>query len=110
MVIPFILGFFRVSSRDFHLAHRALGIPVGSWVAVEPNGTGLPSTLNPPRLGAGLPSPRRRLPVGMLSLEGGYKYTTPLKDLKQPRSTLLRGTSPTARSRGYSKVLRELGV
>ena len=43
MVIPFILGFFRVSSRDFHLAHRALVTTVGSWVAVEPNATGLPS-------------------------------------------------------------------
>ncbi|WP_243679988.1 hypothetical protein [Vulcanisaeta souniana] len=33
---------------------------MGSWVAVEPNGTGgLPSTLDPPRLGALLPSPRR---------------------------------------------------
>jgi len=37
----------------------ALVATVGSWVAVEPNGTGLPSTLNPPRLGALLPSPRR---------------------------------------------------
>jgi hypothetical protein len=55
MVIPFISGFFRVSSRDFHLAHRGLGIPVGSWVAVEPNGTVLPSRLSPLRLGAGLP-------------------------------------------------------
>jgi hypothetical protein len=58
MVIPFILGFFRVSSRDFHLVHRDLGIPVGSWVAVEPNGMGLPSSVNPLRLGATLPSPR----------------------------------------------------
>jgi hypothetical protein len=31
------------ASRDFHLAHRDLGILVGSWVAVEPNATGLPS-------------------------------------------------------------------
>jgi len=93
MVIPFISGFFRVSSRDFHLAYRALVTTVGSWMAVEPNGTRLPSTLNPPRLGASLPSPRRGLPVGMLSLEGVYKYTTSLKDLKQPRSTLLRGTA-----------------
>jgi hypothetical protein len=59
MVIPFISGFFKVSSRDFHLTHRDSEIPVGSWVAVEPNGTGLPSTLNPPRLGAVLPSPKR---------------------------------------------------
>jgi len=61
MVIPFISGFFRVSSRDFHLAHRNLGIPVGSWVAVEPNGMGLPFTFSPRRLGAVLPLPRRAL-------------------------------------------------
>jgi hypothetical protein len=47
-----------VVSRDFHLVHKDLGIPMGSWVAVEPNGTGLPSTFNPPRLRAELPSPR----------------------------------------------------
>jgi len=59
MVIPFTSGFFRVSSRDFHLAHRDLGIPVGSWAAVEPNGAGPPSSVDPPKLGAALPSPRR---------------------------------------------------
>jgi len=48
-----------VVSRDFHLTHRDLGIPVGSWVAAEPNGRGLPSSVNPPRLRAELPSPRR---------------------------------------------------
>jgi len=53
--------FFVVASREFHLARRDLGIPVGSWVAVEPNGTGLPSTLDPHRLGTLLPSPRRTL-------------------------------------------------
>jgi hypothetical protein len=63
MVIPFISGFFRVLPRDFHLAHRALATTVGSWVAVEPNGMGLPSTLNPPRLGAELPSPRQALNI-----------------------------------------------
>jgi hypothetical protein len=56
-----VSGCFVVSSKDFHLAHRALVTIVGSWVAVEPNGTGLPSTFNPPRLGAVLPSPRRAL-------------------------------------------------
>jgi hypothetical protein len=61
MIISFISGFFRVSSRDFHLVLRDLGIPMGSWVAVEPNGTGLPSRLSPRRLGALLPSPRRAL-------------------------------------------------
>ncbi|MEM0237679.1 MAG: hypothetical protein QXP97_06520, partial [Desulfurococcus sp.] len=47
------------SSRDFHLAHRDLGIPVGSWVAFDPNGTRVTSRIDPPRLGALLPSPRR---------------------------------------------------
>jgi len=51
---------FMITPREFHLAQRArLAHPVGSWVAVEPNGTGLPSRVNPPRLGAVLPSPRR---------------------------------------------------
>jgi hypothetical protein len=54
MVIPFILGFFRVLSRDFHLAHSPLDRAVGSWAAVEANGMGLPSTGTPPRLGATL--------------------------------------------------------
>ena len=31
-----------IGGRDSHLAHRDLGIPVGSWVVVEPNGTGAP--------------------------------------------------------------------
>jgi len=30
-------------SRDLHLPHRVLDIPMGSWVAVEPSGKGLPS-------------------------------------------------------------------
>ena len=30
--------------RDFHLTHVSRAIHVGSWVAVEPNGIGLPST------------------------------------------------------------------
>jgi hypothetical protein len=61
MVIPFISGFFRVSPRDFHLAHRVLVTTVGSWVAVEPSGMGLPSRFSPLRLGALLPLPRRAL-------------------------------------------------
>jgi len=83
-----------IASRDFHLAHRDLGIPVGSWVAVEPNGTGLPSTTSPPRLGASLPSPRRGLPVGMLNLEGVYIHHVP----KRPQTTsihLIKGNSPS---------------
>jgi len=46
-----------VAPKDFHLAHKALVATVGSWAAVEPNGTRLPSTFNPPRLGASPPSP-----------------------------------------------------
>jgi hypothetical protein len=50
-----------IASRDFHLAHRALATAVDSWVTVEPSGTGLPPTTNPPGLGALLPSPRQAL-------------------------------------------------
>ncbi|NHW44307.1 MAG: hypothetical protein HA491_00985 [Candidatus Verstraetearchaeota archaeon] len=45
-------------SKDFHLARTSRTIGVGSWAAVEPNGTELPSTFNPlfnpPRLGASI--------------------------------------------------------
>mgnify|MGYP000432679168 CR=1 FL=1 len=40
-------GFYPVASGDFHLPHRDLGISMGSPVAVEPNGTGLPSLETP---------------------------------------------------------------
>jgi len=53
------LGWVRMPSRDFYLAHRDLLIPMGSWVAVEPNGVGLPSMFNPMELGAMLPSLHR---------------------------------------------------
>jgi len=56
-----------VASRDFHLAHRDLGISTGSWVAVEPNGTRLPSKLSPLKLGAEL-----RLTGGPLPVDQGY--------------------------------------
>jgi hypothetical protein len=84
MVIPFISGFFRASSRDFHLAHRALVTTMGSWVAVEPNGTGLSSTFNPPRLRAVLSSPKRGLPVNTLSLRVYKTHHSPGK----PQTTL----------------------
>jgi len=59
MFIPITLYVFMITSREFHLVHRDLSIPMGSWAAVEPNGTGLPSRVEaPPRLGALLPSPR----------------------------------------------------
>jgi hypothetical protein len=51
-------SFLLIASRSLYLAHRALGIPVGSWVAVEPSGTGLTFITNPPGLGAILPSLR----------------------------------------------------
>ena len=41
--------FSPVASRDFHLPHRDLGISMGSWVAVEPSGMGLPSMLGSPK-------------------------------------------------------------
>jgi hypothetical protein len=37
------------SSRDFHLPQRDLGISMGSLMAVEPSGTGLPSRLETPK-------------------------------------------------------------
>jgi len=61
MFIPIILYVFMFTSREFHLVRRDLAIPMGSWAAVEPNGTGLPSRVSPPRLGALLPSPERIL-------------------------------------------------
>jgi hypothetical protein len=48
-------SFLLVAPRGFHLAHRALGIPVGSWVAAEPSETRLAFTTNLPGLGAVLP-------------------------------------------------------
>jgi predicted nucleic acid-binding protein len=38
-----------VASRDFHLPHRDMDIPMGSLVAVEPSGKGLPSMLKNPK-------------------------------------------------------------
>jgi hypothetical protein len=60
MFIPLIL-FMVLSreSRDFHLDLQESWDLCGSWVAVKPNGTGLPSRLNPGWLGALLPSPSR---------------------------------------------------
>jgi len=61
MFIPIILYIFMVASREFHLVHRDLFIPIGLWAAVEPNGTGLPSREESAELGAVLPSPERIL-------------------------------------------------
>jgi len=41
--------FSPVASRDFHLPHRDMDIPMGSLVAVEPSGMGLPSMLKNPK-------------------------------------------------------------
>jgi len=59
-------------SKDFHLVHADLDICVGSWVAVKPNGTWLPSSSSLGRLRA-LPSSlpralRRRLRHAAASL------------------------------------------
>jgi len=45
-------------SRDFHLPQRDLGISMGSWVAVEPSGTGLLSRLKTPKPFWAMPSYR----------------------------------------------------
>jgi len=45
-----------ITSREFRVAHRDLSVPMGSWAAVEPNGTGLPSREESAGLGALLPS------------------------------------------------------
>jgi len=39
-----VLWCFNIAFRDFHLTHVSQDIHVGSLVAVEPNGMGLPST------------------------------------------------------------------
>jgi hypothetical protein len=87
---PSFRGFSGVSSRDFHLAHRALVTTVGSWVAVEPNGMGLSSTFNPPRLRALLSSPKRGPPVNTLSLRV-YKPQTTLTNLNNRNSPYSEG-------------------
>jgi hypothetical protein len=50
-----------IESRDSHLVRTSWAIGVDSWVAVELNGMGLPSTTSPPGLRAVLPLPRRAL-------------------------------------------------
>ncbi|MEM4972024.1 MAG: hypothetical protein QXE01_12330 [Sulfolobales archaeon] len=60
---------------------------MGSWVAVEPNGMGLPSRFSPPGLGVALPSPRRI--TGKSVIFGVYKalmastYLIALRGLKR---------------------------
>jgi hypothetical protein len=38
-----------VASGDLHIPQRDLGISMGSWVAVEPSGMGLPSRIETPK-------------------------------------------------------------
>ncbi len=52
MLTPISLFSFVAVSRGFHLTHTDIGICMGSWVAVEPNGTELPSSLSLGWLGA----------------------------------------------------------
>ncbi|MEM3984264.1 MAG: hypothetical protein QW630_07065 [Sulfolobales archaeon] len=59
MLTPISLFSFIAVSRGFHLVNADTQIRVGSWVAVEPDGTGLPSSLSLGWLGAMLPSPPR---------------------------------------------------
>ncbi len=59
MIILITLSSFVVASRDFHLVHVDLNTHVGSWVVVEPSGTGLPPSLTPRRLEVPLPPPLR---------------------------------------------------
>jgi hypothetical protein len=54
--------FSPVASRDFHLPHRDLGISMGSLVAVEPSGMGLPSMLKNPKPFWAEPSYRASVP------------------------------------------------
>ena len=53
----YMFCFIVIRFHWFRLVHRDLGIPMGSWVTVEPNGIRLPSRTCPVGLGAGLPSP-----------------------------------------------------
>jgi len=73
-----------IASRDFHLARRGFPYPCGSWVAVELNGTGLPSTFNPAELGALLPSLSRvsKLLIGMKLISLTYNPRTQQQPIK----------------------------
>jgi len=63
-------------SRDFHLPHRDLGISMGSWVAVEPSGMGLPSMLGSPKPFWAEPSYRASV-SGALSIIASRGFSTP---------------------------------
>jgi hypothetical protein len=63
-----------------HLTHRDFEIPVSSWAAVKPNGTGLTSTFSQPRLGAVLPSPEGS---GNANKIKAYKPNSQISNTKQ---------------------------
>jgi hypothetical protein len=64
------------SSGDFHLPHRDLGISMGSLMAVEPSGTGLPSRLETPKPYMEA-MPRRASASGVLSIIASRGLSTP---------------------------------
>jgi len=64
------------ASGDFHLPHRDLGISMGSWVAVEPSGMGLPSILKNPKPFWAEPSHRASV-SGALSIIASRGLSTP---------------------------------
>ena len=68
--------FSPVASRDFHLPHRDLGISMGSWVAVEPSGMGLPSMLKNPKPFWAEPSYRASV-SGALGIIASRGFSTP---------------------------------
>ncbi len=68
--------FSPVASRDFHLPHRDLGISMGSWVAVEPSGMGLPSRVETPKPFWAEPSYRASV-SGALSIIASRGLCTP---------------------------------
>jgi hypothetical protein len=67
--IPVVIG-------GFHLPHRDLGISMGSWVAVEPSGMGLPSTLGSPKPFWAEPSYRASV-SGALGIIASRGFSTP---------------------------------
>jgi len=65
-----------MASGDFHLPHRDIHIPMGSLTAVEPSGTGLPSTLGS-RGSIGAEPPSRASASGALSIIASRGLSTP---------------------------------
>jgi len=68
--------FSPVASRGFHLPQRDMDIPMGSWVAVEPSGMGLPSRVETPKPFWAEPSYRASV-LGALSIIASRGFSTP---------------------------------